>query len=365
MYEDLIFKIALTQIPQVGPIHARTLINTFQTSANVFKAQVKQLEKIEGIGSIRARNIKHFQHFGRCEEEAKYIVKHKIHPLFISDQAYPSRLLHCADAPILLFYKGTCDVQQKRILSVVGTRSPTIYGKQQCENIISQLPENVLIVSGLATGIDTIAHHCALKSGKHTIGIMAHGHDRIYPYENKKLAKEMLNQGGLLTEFTSGSIPDRENFPKRNRIIAGMCDAILVIETGIKGGSMISADLANGYNRDVFALPGRILDAKSEGCNQLIKQNKAQLICNADDILNAMNWDEKKVSKKTIQKELFVTLSEDEKLIREYLLEEEKHIDQLRLPGLTPGKIAALLLTLELKGMVEVLPGKIYRWNTP
>lgn len=362
MKEDLLYQIALTQISQVGPVHARLLIDAFSSIKEIFNAPLKNLEKIEGIGSVRAGNIRRYKDFNRCEKEVEFIAKHGIQPLFITDKDYPSRLFHCTDAPILVYYRGK-SLPQNKILSVVGTRNPSAYGKAQCENIIKQLPEDVLIVSGLATGIDTAAHLYALESEKTTLGVMAHGHDRIYPFENKKLSHRMLEQGGLLTEFISETQPDRENFPMRNRIVAGIADAVLVIETGEKGGSMITTELANGYNREVFALPGRTTDLKSAGCNRLIKSNKAQLVCNAADILRAMNWTEKKLPKKPIQKELLFSLTPEEENIRKILLNGEKHIEVIRVEGLTAGKIAALLLTLELKGLVESAPGKKYRWS--
>ena len=229
--------------------------------------------------------------------------------------------------------------------------------------MIANLPKDVLIISGLASGIDTFAHRAALHNGLNTVGILAHGLDMIYPRHNTSLARQMTKCGGLLTEFMSGSQPDRENFPERNRIVAGISDATVVLETGAKGGSMITARLANDYNRDVFAFPGRSTDQKSEGCNLLIKNNRAQLITSPEDLLEFMNWSDTVPKKVILQQQLFPELNEVEKLIAGILIQSEKHIDDLMTCGLSAGKLAATLLSLELAGLVEALPGKRYRWR--
>lgn len=307
MNNDLLYQVALTLTPNIGDVHAKALINIYGDAAAIFKAPKKQLENIEGIGSVRAGSIKAFNDFTSCEAEIKFIEKYKITPLFITDDHYPKRLLNCYDSPSLLYYRGNADLNKINIVSIVGTRNHSEYGKQQCEKLIEELKEeNILIVSGLAFGIDTIAHKASLKNNMHTVGVLAHGLDRIYPAQNKTLAKQMTEQGGLLTDFISGTNPDKQNFPKRNRIVAGICDALVVIESSKKGGSLITAELANSYNKDVFALPGRVIDSKSEGCNFLIKNNKASLITGATDLLELMNWvpAEKKLQKK--QRELFI-----------------------------------------------------------
>jgi DNA processing protein len=245
---------------------------------------------IEGIGTIAANSIKHFADFKICEDEINFIEKSKIKPLFITDENYPQRILNCYDSPTLLYYKGNADLNAAKIISIVGTRSNSDYGKNVCDKIIEDLAEqNVLIISGLAFGIDTIAHKASLKNNLKTVGVMAHGLDKVYPAQNKTLAVDMLSQGGILTDFMSGTNPDRQNFPRRNRIVAGICDALIVIESSAKGGSLITAELANSYNKDVFAIPGRVNDSRSEGCNYLIKNNKALLITSADDLLHIMN----------------------------------------------------------------------------
>jgi DNA processing protein len=364
MNNDLLYQIALTLVPQIGDVHAKALINIYGDAQSVFKARKKDLELIEGIGAMRAKSIKDFVDFDICETEMQFIEKYKISPFFITDTNYPQRLLNCYDSPPLLYYRGTANLNTSKIVAVVGTRNNSEYGKNVTEKIIAALHEqNILVVSGLAFGIDTIAHKAALKNNLATVGVLAHGLDRIYPPQNKILAKQMTENGGLLTHFTSNTIPDKQNFPKRNRIVAGMCDCIIVIESGIRGGSLITAELANGYNKDVFAIPGRTIDSKSEGCNYLIRNNKAALINTAEDLLENMGWNEQK--KKTIkkQRELFIELTADEKVIADILqVKENVPIDELYFKsGLSSSAVAQALLMLEMQGVVLSLPGKIYK----
>jgi DNA processing protein len=366
MTNDLLFQIALTLVPNIGDVHAKALLGRYGNAASVFKAKRKDLENQEGIGIVRANSIKSFCSFERCEEEIRFIEQFRITPLFISSPNYPRRLLNCYDSPALLYYRGNADLNNPRIVSVVGTRNNSEYGKAVCEKLIEDLKqENILVVSGLAFGIDTIAHKASLKNNLATIGVLAHGLDRIYPAQNKSLAKQMVDQGGLLTEFTSNTIPDKQNFPRRNRIVAGICDALIVIETGRKGGSLITAELANSYNKDVFSIPGRINDSKSEGCNYLVKSNKASLITGAGDLLETMNWKENVKGRRIIQRKLFVELTTDEKILVDLLEKQESiQIDQLySRSGLSSGAVAAALLMLEMNGLVNSLPGKIYTMN--
>jgi len=319
MNNELLYRIALTLVPNIGDMRAKALAEQFGDAQTIFKTKKSTLEKIDGIGSIAARAIKDFSDFRICEEEIEFIQKHKIRPLFISDDDYPKRLLNCYDSPALLYYKGNADLNSAKIISVVGTRNNTDYGKNTCEQMLQELAEEeILVVSGLAFGIDTIAHKVSLKNKIKTVGVMAHGLDKIYPAPNKMLAKEMLSHGGLLTSFMSRTNPDRQNFPSRNRIVAGICDALIVIESSVKGGSLITAELANSYNKDVFAIPGRVNDSRSEGCNHLIKNNKALLITSAADLLHIMNWKEgpKKIRP---QRELFIDLQPDERIIVDIL----------------------------------------------
>ena len=363
MNKDLLYQIALTLIPRIGDVRAKVLMEKFGDAEQIFKASRKTLESIEGLGTLAVHAIKDFCDFTTCEEEMRFIEKNKIRPLCINEKDYPQRLLNCYDSPTLLYYKGNGDLNASKIISIVGTRNNSDYGKTVCEKITADLSaEDVLIVSGLAFGIDTIAHKASLKNNLKTVGVLAHGLDKIYPAQNKPLAKEMLLQGGLLTDFMSGTDPDRQNFPRRNRIVAGICDALIVVESKKKGGSLITAELANGYNKDVFAIPGRVNDPVSEGCNFLIKNNKALLITCADDLLEIMNWKEapKKIK---AQRELFIELTPDEKVITDILRQQENiQIDQLYLKsGLSSSATANALLMLEMQGVVIALPGKIYK----
>ena len=364
MHNDLLYQIALTLVPNIGDVHAKALVHIYGDAQSVFKAKKKELENIEGLGTVRARSIKDFTDFISSEVEIKFIEKYKITPLFITDKNYPKRLLNCYDSPVLLYYRGNANLNTSKIISVVGTRNNSDYGKQVCEKFIDDLQsENILVVSGLAFGIDTIAHKAAIKNNLQTIAVLAHGLDRIYPLQNKALAKQITAQGGLLTDFISNTNPDKQNFPKRNRIVAGMCDAVIVMESSKKGGSLITAELGNGYNKDVFAIPGRTNDIKSEGCNYLIKNNKAALINSAQDFLEMMNWAStpKPTAKK--QRELFIELLPDEKIVVDILQQQESiQIDELYFKsGLSSSAVATALLMLEMQNVVLSLPGKIYK----
>ena len=363
MPNHLLFQIALTQVPNIGDVHAKALINFFGDAESVFKAKKKDLENLEGIGIVRAGSIKAFSNFSAAETEIKFIEQYKIVPLFITDKNYPQRLLNCYDSPLMLYYRGSADLNKSKIVSIVGTRVHTDYGKMICEKIVEDLcAENILIISGLAYGIDTIAHKAALKNNLKTVGVLAHGLDKIYPPQNKAIAKQMVDNGGLLTEFMSSTNPDKQNFPKRNRIVAGMCDGLIVVESSKKGGSLITAELANGYNKDVFAIPGRTNDSKSEGCNYLIKNNKASLITGADDMLEMLNWKpQARIQKK--QRELFIEFTADERIVVDILNQNENmQIDQLYYKsGLSSSAMAAALLMLEMQGIIISMPGKIYK----
>lgn len=367
MNDDLLYKLCLTLIPNIGPVQAKILLEKYQP-ADIFKTKINHLESIEGIGTIRANSIKKFKDFDQAEEEIRFIRKYKIKPLFITDKDYPKRLLNCYDSPTLLFYKGDADLNASKIVAIIGTRKHTEYGKQQTEKLIADLSsQNILVVSGMAFGIDAIAHKAALKNQLPTVGVLAHGLDQLYPPENSNIAKEMLrNGGGLLTEFRSNTKPDKHNFPTRNRIVAGMSDATIVMETGEKGGSMITAELANGYNKDVFALPGRVNDNKSAGCNFLIRNNKAMLLTDAEEIIEVMGWEERsRKSGVRSQRELFIELSAEEKIIVDILREKDLiHIDELNFKcGLSSSSMAAAILNLEIQGVVTTLPGKLYKLN--
>lgn len=365
MEQELLYQVGLTLIPNIGCVHAKILLEHYGSAQNIFKASLRELNSLEGIGTIRARSIKSFGDFSLAEKELQFIEKYRIQPLFITDKHYPQRLLNCYDSPTLLYYKGNADLNSSKIIAIVGTRNHTEYGKQVTEKLVKELSDHhVLIVSGLAFGVDAIAHKAAIKNNLPTVGVLAHGLDQLYPAEHSTLAKDMVKKGGgLLTEFRSSTNPDKHNFPTRNRIVSGMSDATIVVETGIKGGSMITAELANGYNKDVFAFPGRVTDHKSAGCHYLIRSNKAMLLTEASELLDIMNWGEQPRQAAKKQKEIFIELNEDEKRIVNILKEKEStHIDELNLKsGLSSSAVAAAILNLELQNVILSLPGKIYQ----
>ncbi|MEP7279823.1 MAG: DNA-processing protein DprA [Bacteroidota bacterium] len=365
MSNDLLYQVALTLVPHIGPVQARILVNHFGDAAAIFKAKKASLDKLEGVGEIRASSIKTFAGFKKAEEELAFVSQYKITPLFLTDVAYPQRLLNCYDPPTLLYYRGNANLNASRIIAIVGTRSKTDYGKYLTEKLLADLQDqHIIVVSGLALGIDAIAHRAAIKHALPTIAVVAHGLDKIYPVENAGLAKDIIREdGGLLTEFGSKTKPDKHHFPSRNRIVAGMSDATIVIETAVKGGSMITAELANDYNKDVFAFPGRTTDGKSAGCNHLIRNNKAMLLTGAQDLTALLGWQEKPRLQEKRQRELFIQLTSEEKIITG-LLEEKGTlaIDELNLKSnLSSSRVAAALLNLELQNIIASLPGKRYQ----
>lgn len=362
--DELKYQIALTLIPQIGDVLAKELLQYFGSARNIFEASYKELHALPGFGAVRASAIRSQQVLERAEQEIAFIKNKEITPLFFTDERYPRRLKYCMDSPIMLYFKGNADLNATKIISIVGTRHATDYGKTVCEKIIADLSVlPLLIVSGLAYGIDITAHKAALKNGLQTVGVVAHGLDRLYPSVHQHTAGEMLAQGGLLTDYTSGTNPDKQNFPMRNRIVAGMADATLVIETGRKGGSLITAEIANSYNRDVLAVPGRVGDKRSEGCHYLIHNNKAALVTGAADIIGMMNWEEAAAKPKVKQQSLFVELNEKEQSIVSLLTGRKSlHIDDIRLQcKYNSSEVAAAILNLELQGIIQSLPGKIYR----
>jgi DNA processing protein len=364
MSSELFYQLALTLVPNIGDVHAKLLLQHFGDASSIFKASHKDLERLEGIGSVRAGSIRAFNDFHLAEAELGFIEKYKIKTLFLTDPEYPQRLLNCYDSPTLLFYKGTADLNASKVVAIVGTRSNTDYGKHFTDNLIAELSsQQVLIISGLAIGIDAYAHKAALKNNLPTVGVVGHGLDKIYPSVNKGLARDMaLQNGGILSEFFSGTLPDKHNFPLRNRIVAGMSDATIVVETLISGGSMITAKLADAYNRDVFAVPGRTTDTKSKGCNYLIKNNKAILLTDAGQLLDIMGWQEKKKKVKK-QKELFIELTAEERQVVDILKQKESvHIDEINISsGLSSSAVAAAILNLELQSVIGSMPGKMYK----
>jgi DNA processing protein len=365
LQHSLLHHIALTLVPNIGCVQAKLLLQHYENdAAQIFKAKIKDLSTIEGIGEVRAKSIKHFDNYKRVDTELEFIEKFKITTLCLGTQDYPKRLLHAYDSPTVLYYRGDADWNAAKIIAIVGTRNNTDYGKKITEKLIADLAEQqCLIISGLAFGIDAIAHKAALKNKLPTIGVLAHGLDKVYPPEHAKLAKEMITEnGGLLTEFMNTTKPDRHNFPTRNRVVAAMADATIVIETDVKGGSMITAELANGYNKDVFAFPGKTTDARSAGCNYLIKNNKAHLIESAVDLVHIMGW-EKVKAKPQKQRTLFIELTTEEKKIVDLL----QKVDAMDLDslygscGLSSSEMAGALLSLELQSVIASMPGKMIK----
>lgn len=360
----LLYQIGLTLLPGVGDVIGKKLVAYCGSPEAVFREKREHLEKIPGIGEKLIQNILSQNVLARAEEEIQFIEKYQITPLFYLDKNYPELLKHCPDSPMMLYYKGTASLNKTRIVSIVGTRKATEYGKWVCEKLVEGLKDyDVLVVSGLAYGIDTCAHRSALDHGLKTVAILGHGLDRIYPYMNRSLAKRIVNQGGLLTEFLSGTLPDRENFPKRNRIIAGIADATVVVEAAVTGGALITAAIASSYSRDVFAIPGRVGDIWSEGCNNLIRDNLAALIQNADDLARLMGWQKKSDISSARQAELPIDLTpEEEKIVSILRVNGECGIDEIVIKSdLNVSKVAAILLNLEFRGIVKALPGKMFK----
>lgn len=353
-------KIAVTKIPKVGPITARNLISYCGGVDAVFKTSKRALIKIPGIGEKTATTLLKKAYFKTAEKELAFIAKKGIRPLFFLDQAYPTRLKPFEDAPLMLYYKGTADLNYPRIVAIVGTRKPSDISSLLCEELVADLKAyNVLIVSGLAYGIDGIAHKKSLALGMETVGVLGHGLNQIYPAQHRQIAEKMLSQGGLLTEFTSDSKPEAGHFPMRNRIVAGMCDALVVVETGKKGGSMITAQYGNEYSKDVFAIPGNIKDVHSEGANHLIKTHRAALIESAADIGYIMRWEEEKEDS---PEKIIIPLTTEEQAIADLMKKSvEIGIDELTVASkFPPNEVASFLLTMEFKGIVKSLPGKRY-----
>lgn len=365
--EQLKFRIALTMLNGVGNSLARNLVAWLGNEEAVFTEKPAVLELIPGIGPILSKGISQQSAvLKRAEAEIEFIHKNGIQCLYYSDDDYPYRLKECPDAPLILYAKTACSLNEGHFVAIVGTRHATDYGKELCSKLVQglmSLPQ-VTVVSGLAYGIDVTAHKLALASELPTLGVVAHGLDRIYPYSHRQIASNMLEQGGLVTEYPSETNPDRQNFVQRNRIIAGISDAVVVVESGAKGGALITAELGNDYNRDVFAYPGRTTDNWSKGCNTLIRQNRAALIESADDLIRAMRWERKdEVGAKPIHT-LFPELTPDEQMVYNRLstAEEGLQVNEIALSLSIPfHRLSSLLLDLEFKDLVKSLPGGLYK----
>lgn len=365
--DERICSIALTLCPGIGHIGAKRLVDTVGSAAEVFRLRAELPERYPDIFHASVVTaLDNPSAFLQAEKELECAEKNRVECLTLADERYPSRLRECEDAPVVLYFKGNADLNRLRVVSMVGTRHATDYGKQFCADFLrdlSALCPDVLVVSGLAYGIDVHAHREALANGLSTVGVLAHGLDRIYPSVHRKTAVDMLAKGGLLTEFPTDTNPDRHNFVSRNRIVAGMSDAVIVVESAAKGGSLITAELAEGYHRDCFAVPGRATDEYSRGCNQLIRDNRAALINDASDFVKAMNWGRSEESRKTaaVQRTLFPELTEEEARVVKILSRDDLHINTLVVEANIPvNRMSAILFELEMKGVVKALVGGVY-----
>lgn len=363
-----LYNIALSFLPGVGDVNARKLISTFGSAEAVFKSSTADLHRMTHFGEMRAAKL--YSHFNealqRAEEELMYIYGNDINYVTFADTRYPKRLRNCDDAPAVLYYKGDIDFNTERVISVVGTRSATDYGVSFCNDFLAALAEKypeTVVVSGLAFGIDVAAHRGALKNGLTTWAVFGHSLETVYPSQHKNVAKKILDSnGGLISDFPHKSGIDAFNFVKRNRIVAGLADALIVVESGKKGGSIITADIANHYNKDVFAVPGNINAVHSAGTNNLIKTNRANLLESVADLEYIMGWTTK--NKVAIQQKLaiFDDLDANEQTIVNILNKYEYlDIDNIiRQSKISFSTLSMSLLQLEFKGWISTLPGKLY-----
>ncbi|MBW2961636.1 DNA-processing protein DprA [Mesonia aestuariivivens] len=358
---ELIYLLALQRIPYVGDITAKKLVHHFGSAEAIFKAKKDRILAIDGVGHKVAKLLDFSAYEREVLQEINFIQENGIKVTYFEESTYPEHLKHCIDAPILLFEKGNIDLQHKKIISIVGTRKATNHGIAFCEQLISELaPLNPVIVSGFAYGIDICAHKAALANNLQTVACLAHGLNQIYPKSHQKYKNEVLKNGGFISDFWSDKTFDRKNFLKRNRVIAGISEATIVIESAEKGGSLVTADIAHSYNREVFAVPGRTTDSFSKGCNELIKTQKAQLITSAADLVYYLGWEIEENKPK--QTQLFVDLSgEEEKVLNELKKLGKTELDVLALACQMPTfEITTYLLSLELNGLVRPLPGKMF-----
>jgi DNA processing protein len=368
--EEVLYTLALTQLSNIGPVTGRTLCQRMGSAKAVYDNRGHLVDAMPDINRHLAAILEASwdKELQRAEEELLFDEKKSIKPLVFTDEEYPSRLRECNDAPLLLFYRGNANLNTKHVIDIVGTRHATEYGRDFCTHFVADIAHllpGCLIVSGLAFGIDICAHRAALSGGLPTVGVLAHGLDRIYPFSHRTTAVKMLEQGGLLTEFPIGTQPDRFNFISRNRIVAGMSDATIVVESAHKGGALITARLADAYHRDIFAVPGRLTDQYSEGCNELIRLNGATLLTDAETFAKNMMWDvataDKK--KKPIEPELFPNLTEEEQRIVSLLRKTDgMQINTLTIQSNIPiNRLNAMLFELEMKGIVKPMVGGMYR----
>lgn len=364
--ERLLYQIALTKVKGVGTAWAKQLMEVVGDEKEIFNEKKSHLLQIPRMPAKIIHELRSPQTLREAEEELNFALKNKIRVLFYKDQEFPERLHHCVDSPILLYAKGEANFNPPKVLSIVGTRNASRYGKEFCEKLVADIAAehpDTLIVSGLAYGIDICAHRAALQNNLSTVAVLAHGLDRIYPAVHRRTAIDMLEEGALLTEFPTQTEPERFNFVERNRIVAGMSDVVVVVESAGKGGSLITADIANSYFREVFAVPGRLTDTYSAGTNKLIAQNKAILLQDAEGLIKHMGWDMLSSEPVAVQQELFLDLTEEERVIYDALsLTEPKQVNILAVELNIPvSELFFILLELEMKNIVKALPGGMYK----
>ncbi|MCU4157194.1 DNA-processing protein DprA [Carboxylicivirga sp. A043] len=366
MLDRLKYQIGISLIKGIGPKLARNLVAYVGDEQAVFSQSLRALSAIPGIGQGLASIIKSADVLNRAEEEVEFVQKHDIQAIYFTDDNYPKRLSYCDDAPIILYAKGDFNLDVNKVLAVVGTRKASDDARINCEKLIEGIAQRhpgTIIVSGLAYGIDVCAHKAALKFGLPTYGVLAHGLDRIYPSLHRNIAKEMTVDGGVITEFTSGTKPDKPNFVRRNRIVAGLADALVMVESAIKGGAIITSRIAESYNRDVMAFPGRVGDELSQGGNYLIKKNIAALIENIEDLEYALGWESSEAQLAT-QPSLFQTFNNPEEELLYNVIVENKELTANELcvkTGLPVSKVSASMLSLEFAGLVKCLPGNAFK----
>ncbi|WP_298314655.1 DNA-processing protein DprA [uncultured Aquimarina sp.] len=361
--EKLIALLTLKKAPNLGDSSIKKLIREVGSAEEVLKEKPSNLLKIDGIGTVKIKEIQNKEHQNAAENELQFVLDNNINYMGYDESEYPEKLKYCIDSPVVLFSRGNIDLKKKRMLSIVGTRKVTSYGVKFCEELIETLvPLNPVIVSGFAYGVDITAQRAAIKHSLQTVGCLAHGLNQIYPKTHKRYMPQIEENGGFFTDFWSTDTFDRNNFLGRNRIIAGLSEATIVIESADKGGSLVTAEIANSYNREVFAVPGRVGDTLSSGCNTLIKTQRAHMLTSAADLIYMLNWELEEKEQPIVQKQLFVELEGDEKKIYNFLNKNGKELlDIIALQCEIPTfKVASMLLNMELKGVIRPLPGKLF-----
>lgn len=368
--QEILYTMALTRTPRLSVINQRLLLDELGSATAIFENRNNLAAAIPDANDTLQTILQGMEvQLARAEQELSWARQHHIQTICLHDEQYPARMRECQDAPLLIYYRGNADLNAAHIINMVGTRQCTDYGKDLCKQFLKELRQlrpDVLVVSGLAYGIDINAHRAALSEGFNTVGVLAHGLDQIYPRAHKDTAIEMLSHGGLLTEYMSGTAADKMNFVARNRIVAGMADAAVVVESAAKGGSLITARIANDYSREVFAFPGRIGDRASAGCNALIQNNEAHLISSAQDMMTFLGWQsvqEMQSKRQAIQTELFLDLSPQEQAVMKCLDGTDgKAINQISIEtGTSIGQLSALLFNMEMRGLVRLLNGGMYK----